>query len=334
MKTIETLRSEYMRVNSWNIPLLSQGPIDAVNVLREANVDVVIQGDNRGVPNVQLEVQDVQTQRPRVEQDLTDAIRNQHISSMSIPPSVLDETQESTFASTTLRAHALFNKRVLTNQTIINSDLLYDHVTKYTLNSGELIKRLALAIKDRRDLLTDKQRALGNAMPIIEEFLEVLSVTLPLPDSGSVEEKKTDLDNQKQLIDNVIDARYPDSVLEYILPEDIRDRGRVIKDLLKSVAIGRYVAEQGYLPYLERLIDEENVDDTIVAEILSALKPLSRLSVESILAFDQIRKKNANGALKGALPEDASTDSSFGDSTSDSSSDSSDDGGFGDDSVS
>ena len=82
----------------------------------------------------------------------------------------MDETQQSQFATQSMTAHALFNKRVAAKQKIIATDLLWDHVSKYTLNSGYLIKRLSEVIKENKDLLTDKQRAEGNTLPIIEDF--------------------------------------------------------------------------------------------------------------------------------------------------------------------
>ena len=330
LKSLETLRSEYIRINSWSLPLLSQGPIDAVNTLREANIDLQIEGDNPGLPNTRLDVEDTKTDRPRVEQEIMDYVRDLQINSFGIPPSVLDETKNIQFASSNLRAHMLLNKRVVTYQSVMNNDLLYDHVSKYTLNSGELIRRLALTIKENKDLLTDKQRNLGNAMPIIEDFLDCLTVALPVPDSGNMEDRKNDIDNYVNYVNTIVDSKYPDSVLEWSLPDDISDKSGIIKDLLKSISISRYLDENGFNISLDKLLDEENVDDTMASSIRSYLNPLSKAAVESILTFDTIRKTNADNALKGAIPDNAS-DGGDAYSGSDTSNDNTDDETSGDD---
>lgn len=320
-KTIEHIRSEYNRVNSWNLPLMSEGPIDAINTLREANIDLVVEGDNRAIPTTRVDVEDVTVSRGSPDQDLQDNVKNMHNSSFGIPATVMDETQSTEFAITAKTSHTLFNKRIINNQEILSTRLLEDHVTKYTLNSGTLIKRLALKIKEYKELLTDEQRNLGNALPIIEEFLMCLSIKLPSPDSMRIDERKEDIDKHKSFIEDAVEMLYPDSVMQMILPESITEQYSTIKDLLKSILIGQYMSENNYLPELDKLLDLDNVDDTISAAIKTLLKPLSNLSVESILTFDRIRKENEDSALKGAIPEDADGGSSYGGSDDSSSDD-------------
>lgn len=316
MKTMETVRSEFIRANSWNMPLMSQGPVDAINILRESNIDTVIQGDHPAIPTTEIEVEEVSLNRPQIDDALNEKIRNMHVSSLELPATIVDETQSSQFATQSLTAHALFNKRVLTKQRIISNDLLYDHVRKYTLNSGTLIKRLSFKIKEFKNLLTDKQKALGNTLPIIEEFLGRLSVELPAPDNMRIEDQNNDISRQKGLIDTIIDATIPDDVLAMALPEDINDKATLIKEMIKSVLISQYIDANGYLPELSKIIDIDNTDDTIVAALKSFVDPISKLAVDSILTFDRIRKENDDSSLKGALPEDS--DSFSGDSSGDS----------------
>lgn len=337
MKTREVILSEYTRANAWNMPLMSEGPVDAINVLREANVDVVIQGNHPAVPNTEVEVEDVQLQRPNVDDQLSEKIKNMHIASLELPASIVDETQQTQFATTALTAHSLFNKRVAAKQRIINDDLLHDHVCKYVMNSGTLIRRLSLKIKEHKELLTDKQRGVSNTLEIIEDFLTVLSVELPSPDAMRVEDQSNDISRQKGFIDTVVDALYPDEVLSMILPEEINDKSSLVRELLKSNLIAQYVDGNGYLPELGRLIDLDNSNDTISASIKSYLAPLSHLAVESILEFDRIRKENEDNALKGALPEESDSfgggDSSADDSGSDEFGGGDDDFAMGDDEL-
>lgn len=335
MKTVETAKTEYIRVNAWNMPLMSQSPVDAINTLRESNIDVNIQGDHPALPTTEIELEDVTVSRPQIDDSLSDKIRNMHVSSMELPATIVDETQSSQFATQSLTAHALFNKRVLTKQRIISDQLLHDHVRKYTLNSGTLIKRLSLKIKEHKDLLTDSQKALGNTLPIIEEFLERLSVELPAPDNMRIEDQNNDVSRQKGFIDTCIDAAIPDEVLQMALPEEINDKVSLVKEMLKSVLISQYIDSNGYLPELSKLLDIDNADDTINSAIKSFMAPLSKLAVDGIFSFDRIRKENSDSALKGALPEDTDSFSSSSDSSSGDEFGSGDgDGGFSDDEFS
>ena len=327
MKTIETARTEYMRINSWNMPLMSDGPIDAVNILREANIDTVIQGDNPNVPNTQIELEDVSVNRVVPNEELKNNIKNLHLSSLELPATLVDETQQSQFATQSMTAHALFNKRVAAKQKIISRDLLWDHISKYTLNSGYLIKRLSEVIKENKDLLTDKQRAEGNTLPIIEDFLDNLEINLPSPSLQKMDELQNDFDKYKNFMESAIEAAYPDEVGEYGLPEELKDETSRFRKILLSSVIRKYLVENGYMSDIDNIIEQDNVKDAVKSEITAYMTPFSKFAVEAALALNNVKRLTSDPALK-TIAED---DNSFGGSDDYSSDSSSDDSGFGSD---
>lgn len=327
MKTIETARTEYMRINSWNMPLMSDGPIDAVNILREANIDTVVQGDNPNIPNTQIELEDVNVNRVVPNEELKNNIKNLHLSSLELPATLVDETQQSQFATQSMTAHALFNKRVAAKQKIIATDLLWDHVSKYTLNSGYLIKRLSEVIKENKDLLTDKQRAEGNTLPIIEDFLDNLEINLPSPSLQKMDELQNDFDKYKNFMEAAIEAAYPDEVGEYGLPEELKDETARFRKILLSSVIRKYLVENGYMSDIDNIIEQDNVKDAVKSEITAYMTPFSRFAVEAALALNNVKRLTRDPALK-TIAED---NDSFGGSDDYSSDSSSDDGGFGSD---
>lgn len=330
LKTIEYYRNEFLRVNAWGLPLLSEGPIDAINVLREAAIDTVIQGDNPGVPVESVEVEEQQIQRPVPDDNLKDKLQELYTSCFDLPSSIVNDTQSVEFAQQVIQSNMLLNKRVNEKQRIINNDLLYDHITKYVLNSGSLIRSLSLVIKNHKDLLTDQQRTNSTTMPIIEDFLSCLSVSLPSPDRQRVQEQKEDVDRQKELVDSIVDAIIPDSLLENALPDSIKDQATMLKDTYKSILMGRYVSENQYLPYFFNLIDEDNSDDTITTEMKSYINPIVKMSTDIMFALDEIRKVNDSKALKSTVPDDGYGDDDSGDSYDSDDSDGGFDDGYGD----
>lgn len=327
MKTIETARTEYMRINSWNMPLMSDGPIDAVNILREANIDTVVQGDNPNVPNTQIELEDVSVNRVVPNEDLKNNIKNLHLSSLELPATLVDETQQSQFATQSMTAHALFNKRVAAKQKIISRDLLWDHISKYTLNSGYLIKRLSEVIKENKDLLTDKQRAEGNTLPIIEDFLDNLEINLPSPSLQKMDELQNDFDKYKNFMESAIEAAYPDEVGEYGLPEELKDETSRFRKILLSSVIRKYLVENGYMSDIDNIIEQDNVKDAVKSEITAYMTPFSKFAVEAALALNNVKRLTSDPGLK-TITED---NDSFGGSDDYSSDSSSDDSGFGSD---
>lgn len=311
-KTIETVRSEYMRVNAWRVPTMSEGPIDAVNVLREANIDTVIQGDNKLIPNTQVELEDVNTQRIKPDDTLKEDVRKLHIASLGIPATLIDETQNSQFATTAMTAHALFNKRVVAYQDLLSNNLLKDHVEKYVLNDGHLIKVLSGVIKRNKILLTDEQRALGSTLPIIEDFLMSLEISLPSPDTSSIDEQQKDFDQYKGFVDNVIDYIFDNEAVQAFMPEQIAESVDQSKRMFKSVLISRYIEDNNYLPALRNLLDYDEKDDLVSAEIKSYIQPFVRMTKDLLLAAERTRKLEDDPKLKGIGDTDGSDYGSTG----------------------
>lgn len=306
MKTMETARTEYMRINSWNMPLMSDGPIDAINILREANIDTVVQGDNPNIPNTQIELEDVNVNRVVPNEELKNNIKNLHLSSLELPATLVDETQQSQFATQSMTAHALFNKRVASKQKVIARDLLWDHVSKYTLNSGYLIKRLSEVIKENKDLLTDKQRAEGNTLPIIEDFLDNLEINLPAPTLQKMDELQNDFDKYKNFMESAIEAAYPDEVGEYGLPQELKDETARFRKILLSSVIRKYLVENGYMSDIDNIMEQDNVKDAVKSEITAYMTPFSKFAVESALALNNVRRLTSDPKLKVLEDQDDS----------------------------
>ena len=303
LKTIETARTEYIRVNSWNMPLMSDSPVDAVNILREANVDTVIQGDNPNIPNTQIEMEDVNINRLNPDDNLKDTIKNMHLASIGLPATIVDETQNTQFATQAMNAHALFNQRVTSKQKIIATDLLWDHVSKYTLNSGYLITKLSHVIKDNKELLTDKQRGIGSTLPIIEDFLNNLTIELPSPNLQKIDEQSQDFDKYVQFITSIVENRFPDEVLQLSLPKQLADDADRYRKILISSAVQKYISENGYSSEIENLLSIDNAKDTIEAEITSYALPFSLFARDAALALNAVRRNTSTNQLNAVKDE-------------------------------
>lgn len=321
MKTVNILKNEYVKANSWMLPLLSSGSVDTVNTLREASIDLVIQGENPGIPNTSIDVEDVTVSRPVIDDNIRNGAKNRFIAKTGVPTTLVDETNAAEYSIQARNSHQLFARRVVTNQKIVSQDLLYDHVCKVTLNHGGLIKRLSLIIKDNLDKLTDEQRNQGNTIPIIENFLKCLSVELPTADLTKLEEQNNDLDKYTQLVDKVIDGILPNSVLTSILSDELSSKAELVKDVMKSSLYWKYINDNNYTPSLLKLLDKDNVEDTISSLLESTYNPIAGYANDAIITFDQIRKKNADAKANNAAQDMNEGDDSFGGSSDSSSSD-------------
>lgn len=324
--TINYIRNEYNRVNSFNIPLINQNPADVINQLRESNVDVVIQGDNRAIPTTAVETEDYNLNRPIPEENTQDKLKKYFATVLGMPASFLDSTEAAQFAITELNSHILFNKQVVTYQKIFAERFVWDHVSKYTLNDGTLIKRLSFIIKDNIEYLTEEQRGKSDTIEIIEDFLNALRIELPHLDSTKLEDQKKDFDTYKDLIDTTIDEMYNDDVASTFLPESLKGESSKIRGIFKAVLLNKYASDNQFLPILNQYLDIEDRDNVLKTEIKSLFEPFARMASEAILELNRISKV-ANSPELNKVGEEQE-DTSF---SSTGSSDSTGDFGGGDD---
>lgn len=329
-KTLEVIRSEYTRANAWNLPLISEGPVDVINTLRENAIDFVLEGDNPALPTTRVDVEDVQLSRPVPDETIRDRLKNMQMLSMGLPATAVDDTQQTEFATVAVQSNALLNKRVINYQGIVSNNFLHDHVTKFTLNSGRLIKELSLVIKENKDLLTDEQRAEGSTLPIIEDFLDRLEISLPAPENMRLEDQKKDFDAFKDIVDTMIDASLPDDLITKALPESIRDDATAYREIIKSILINQHIDQNNYLPGLRRLVDMDNPDDTVEGEIETYFKPIVKAMTSVVVTLDKVSKLANSKELENASADEENDSFGGGDSFG-GDDDSMDDTGDGDD---
>lgn len=328
--TIDTARVNYNRVNAFNLPLINQNPADVINQLREANVDTVIEGDNRAVPGTKIDTEDYQLSRPIPDDTTQDKIKRYFATALGMPATFIDSTENAQFAVTEINSHALFNKQAFAYQQIVSTRLIWDFVSKYTLNSGTLIHELSQVIKDNIELLNSEQRAKSNTLEIIEDFLNALTIKLPMLESSRLEDQQKDFDTYKSMIENMLDGMLDDDLLAAFLPDSLKEQQSLMKSILKSSMLSKYVQDNQFLPVLSRYLDLEDNDNVLQSELKASFEPLAKVLGDAVLELDRI-SKISNSPEINKVGEEQEEDGFGGGSDYSSSDDSGgDDMGFGD----
>ena len=116
-------------------------------------------------------------------------------------------------------------------------------------------------------------------------------------------------------MESLIDAKFPDDVLEFVLPEALSEKSSAFKSLYKSMLISRYIDENGYLPDLGDLMEDNEVKDHVQNEVNGYVKPFSMMSRDAAIALDKLRKETDVPGLKSTVPEGGSDYGSSDDSS-------------------
>lgn len=159
-KTVEIMMTEYAKMQSNGLPINTTNPKDIIDGIRKAATSFIVTG-NSAYPEVAMGVNDVTTSRTLIDTDLMDKIDKQFFQGFSLTPELIDSTANIEFASVALNSHLLFTKRVSLIQNSLSLQM-GDFVSKYTMNSGELLSGLFTAIQkyleEKKDRVKDQPK--------------------------------------------------------------------------------------------------------------------------------------------------------------------------------
>jgi hypothetical protein len=164
-----------------------------------------------------------------------------------------------------------------------------------------------------------------------------------------------EFNDYKETLDSYIELILPDSVLSVGLGEEVGAKLSVIRDIVKSTLMRKFMSDNNYIPELSDMITTDSDGKpkiNILSEFNSLMKPMSEALIGYLKDEDGVRKliqeayKNAgiedtgdsygsdSGSDNDNYGDDNSGDNSGGDSTSGEGGDDFSDGGnfnFGDD---
>jgi hypothetical protein len=295
---------------------------------------------------------------------------------MSLTPEIVQAGYQSDYATTVTAKNLLMAKRISEYQETF-SYLLSNHVKLYLNCDSSLqdkIESLILkhmdSIKKRyQDVLDDEdvedeekekfKLLLSNdkiiVAYIIKNIIKKFTISLPVIDMVEAPALKNAFDDYKSTLENYIDSILPDSVISAGMGEEVAGKASVIRDIVKSTLLRKFMSDNNYIPELSDMITTDSDGKpkiNILSEFNSLMKPMSEALIGYLKDEDGVRKliqeayKNAgiedtgdsygsdSGSDNDNYGDDNSGDNSGGDSTSGEGGDDFSDGGnfnFGDD---
>lgn len=184
-KSVEMMMTEYAKVQSAGLAIDSSSPRDLIDGIRRSATSVIVTG-NSAYPDISMSVEDTNSNRAMVDNDLSERIDKRFFQGFSLTPELVDSTSNIEFASVALNSSLLFTKRVAMIQAIA-SPLLADHVVKYTLNSGTLILGMIDIIKEYQSKVkkTKDESDAESELAKTEEIAAAAATPVEIPEFGA-----------------------------------------------------------------------------------------------------------------------------------------------------
>jgi hypothetical protein len=264
--TIERAYHEIMRTRGAQFPGGIVTPTDIADWLAGAGMEFTYEG-HPGIPDVAIDFGEKSSSHVQPATELDDSLRRESIMHLGVPPEIVDNTFQSEFATSVVTNNLLLAKTALQIQTKLEAQLA-DYMRKLAFNSERIVSILTKILEDKIEEITTRldksdeyefkrdknydQRQLISE--ILEMFLNGFTVSLPKPNSATIENQKEALESYTELLDKAIDAYVSSEIVNSELNGDVAQYVDAIKGVIRARFIRTYMAENGIMPELAELI--------------------------------------------------------------------------------
>jgi hypothetical protein len=344
-KTLETTIHEIIRSRQNFIPLGVNSPAEVVDFITRAGFEFTYEG-HPGMPDVSIDFGEKNSNYTKPDTDLEDNLRKRAIMKTGVPPETIDAAYQPELATSVVTNNILLSKRVMQLQDEFHPQLAA-HLRTHALNSEELMEDLKAILRENfkklRITRSDKKDAKGaeksnlmytkNDIPIVDEkmvdkgeavsdeqeeyiinqvlldFVMNIEVTLPRPNSTTLENQLAALKSYSEALDLSLEAWLSEKFFTPDTGGDVAEKIAVLKEVAKAYYLRQWMSENGMLTELAQLttVDEEGkpVVDIfkIQAEHIETLQSTFGAFFEDLVS---ITNKN-NDKLKKTLEKSNTT---------------------------
>lgn len=248
--TVEFLVQEYAKVKKASYPLGSSNPLDIINFLQNAGTNLNVSG-HAAYPETRVELDNKSTSHTSVDGELEEQMKRRHLMSLGLAPETVDMGMNVDFATSIVTNNLLLAKRVMLYQDRF-VEFLQDFIRKYVLNSGTLMDDLRGALNGNRKKLDKEQRKLPDDV-IIMHFVNSIELSLPSPDSATLETQIQAFETYNRALDMALEAYLSREFLDEIaLGEFYNDADGAVA-AIKAYFQRQWLRENNMLPELASL---------------------------------------------------------------------------------
>lgn len=249
--TVEYLVHEYSKNRQRKYPLGASSPLDIIDFLQSANIDIQVSG-NSAYPETRMEVEDMASNKVNVDTQLEDDVKRKYFMSLGLSPETVDLAGDVEFATSIVTSNLLLAKRVMMYQDTY-VPMLKEFMVKYVENSAPLYEKLVDVIKNNRSALSHANKKLTED-EVIDLFLAELSVTLPRPDTAKLENQIEAFEQYTQGLELAVDAYFGEDSFMLRDFDDVEETIRAIRSSVIAHYQREWLRNNNVLPELNELV--------------------------------------------------------------------------------
>lgn len=339
-KTAEIVLNEIARVNQTSVPFGASSPVDIADFLQRAQYRVNITG-HPAVPETSIEYQESNTNYSKVDTELDESLQKRALMAMGLNAEHINNGFNQETATSVVANNLMLSRRVMVIQDQINPHLT-DYHRKVIRADEELLDKLRDILFNAYDELEIDEEEIAKQIGqdkanvkflvishILNDFVEGLEVSLPRPNTATIDSQKDALSAYSDLLDLALDAYLSDKFFTDEIGGELSRDIDSIKETLKAHFLRAFMAENGIMPELADMVTlgENGEAENDMWETQSDYVKKLIKAMGGFLQKIQKSKQDGNELVERLNATSGGDDDGYDSSSSSDSNSSSDDGG-------
>lgn len=292
-KTAETILNEIARVNQTAVPFGASAPADIADYFQRAQYQVRVTG-HPAIPETNINYTETNSNYSKVDTELDESLQKRALMAMGLNAEHINNGFNQETATSVVANNLMLSRRVMVIQDQINPHIT-DYHRKVIRADEDLQEQLREILANAyQELEIDEDeiaKQIGQDKAnvkmlviahIINDFVEGLEVSLPRPNTATVENQKAALEGYIELLEIALDAYLSDKFFTEELGGEVSRSLDSIKEMLRAHFIRAFIAENGIMPELATMVtltdnDEPEIDlwETQAEHVKKLMKTLS-----------------------------------------------------------
>lgn len=343
-KTAETILQEIARINQTSVPFGASAPVDIADFYQRAQYQVRVTG-HPAIPETNIEYTESNTNYQRVDTDLEESLQKRALMAMGLNAEHINNGFNQETATSVVANNLMLSRRVAVIQDQVNPHITDYHrkVIRADEDLQEQLRGILTAAYDELEIDEDaiakeigQDKANVKALVIrhiINDFVEGLEVSLPRPNTATMENQKASLDGYIELLEVALDAYVSDEFFTEELGGEVTRSVDSIKKMLRAYFIRQFLAENGILPELAAMVTLTDADEPEINLWETQAEHIKKLmkTISGFMKKIQKTKQESNEIVERLEATAGGTDDGGTSTTNDTTSDGGDGLGGGDD---
>lgn len=291
-KTLEQSKHLVARARQQFFPHGLNRVVDLTNWIQQAGIQMTFTGHPR-LPETKFAFESKSTTHPEPDDTLDEMFRHQTYMHFGLSPETVDSAAKADFATTIENQSILFARRIFMLSNTFSANLT-DFSRKTISNDEIALAEMTEAMKsfqgELEKGLSDEEKALFSKDPngfnsyILQDFLSLLEVDMPKPDSTKNANQKLAIDSYSELVDKALMF----IIDETTLPESLAGRSsqyvKAVRDAWKASLMRDWMASNNYTPEAFR-ITERGEEGKAACNLLEAQTTYNENLMANIVGY-------------------------------------------------